>query len=73
MINMIYQIMKYLLAIMNIDIDRTGVFYDPYYKYYKDLNSILKNISNGKHICTVFDLKTLKYFNEIFKFNRENL
>lgn len=57
----------------HIDIDRTGVFYDPYYKYYKDLNSILKNISNGKHICTVFDLKTLKYFNEIFKFNRENL
>ncbi len=55
----------------HIDIDKTGVFYDPYYKYYKDLDFVLESISNGKHIPTVFSLKTLKYFNEIYKFNNK--
>lgn len=55
----------------HIDIDRNGVNYDPYYKYHKNLNSVLNSISSGKHIPTVFSLKTLKYFNEIYKFNNE--
>ena len=55
----------------HIDIDKDGVYYDPYYKYYKDLNVVLKNIDNGKHIPTVFYLSTLRYFNEIYKYNNK--
>ena len=69
-----YNILNNEISIGNnehIDIDRTGVFYDPYYKYYKNLDLILKDISNGKYIFTVFNLKTLKYFNEIYKFNNK--
>lgn len=55
----------------HIEIGKAGVHYDPYYKYYKNLNSVLNSINNGKHIPTVFSLKTLKYFNEIYKFNHK--
>ena len=55
----------------HIEIDSLGVRYDPYYKYYKDLNVVLKNIDNGKHIPTVFYLSTLRYFNEIYKYNNK--
>jgi len=53
----------------HIEIDNLGVRYDPYYKYYKDLDFILESIDNGRHIPTIFNLKTLKYFNKIYKFN----
>ena len=70
----IYNIKENTVSIGNnehLEFHKNKTMYDPYYKYYKKLDVVLKNIDNGKHIPTVFYLSTLRYFNEIYKYNNK--
>lgn len=70
-----YNIKENTVSIGNnehLEFHKNETVYDPYYKYYKNLDIVLKNIDNGKHIPTVFYLSTLRYFNKIFKYNNKD-
>lgn len=70
-----YDIKENTVSIGNNDhliFNRNGLEKKEYFKYYKNLNSILKRIESGEHIRTCFPLQTLKYFNYIHKYNNQN-